>query len=352
MKTPYIQIDLKKLEQNLDAVRCLCDLHHTRLTPVSKVVMGHPRITEIYTRQTHSIGDSRISDILRMHSSGVKGPFLLVRTPALSEAEDVVRLADISMQSDLKVLQAVNEEALRLKTSHQILVMIEMGDLREGIMQNQLDDFLRATLPMKGIEVLGIGTNATCFAGLIPAPENLSFLYQAKALFKKLFNRDPLVSGGGSNLVPLMINHTLPDCINHVRMGESIVMGVDAIKGLPVPGTCQDCFKLYGEIIESIVKPSNIDGPLAHNAFGEHPVINNKGLRRRALVNIGRLDTDIRQITPSAPGITLLGASSDHLVLDIEEAEDLQTGDMLEFKLTYSSLLFAMNSPYVEKVFI
>ncbi len=352
MKTPYIQIDLIKLQQNLEAVRNLCHSSHAQLTPVSKVVMGPPRITSLYAKQTHSIGDSRIIDILRMHSSGVKGRFLLVRTPALSEAEDVMRLADISMQSDLQVLQAINDEAVKLKTAHQIIVMIEMGDLREGILQDQLENFLRATLTMKGIDVLGIGTNATCFAGLIPTPENLSFLYPAKALFKKLFHRDPLVSGGGSNLVPLMINHTLPDCINHVRMGESIVMGVDAIKGLPVPGTHQDCFKLYGEIIESIIKPSSIKGPLAHNAFGEHPVFQNKGLRRRALVNIGRLDTDIRQITPTQPGISILGASSDHLVLDIEEADKLNVGDILEFNLTYSSLLFAMNSPYVEKVFI
>ncbi len=352
MKTPFININLKKLEHNLAVIRQLCLDCHLDLTPVSKVVMGHPTIAQLFQRYSHSIGDSRICDLRRMVTHGIKGPFMLIRTPALSEVDEVAELAQISMQSDLSVAKALHWQAMEKKINHQIIIMIEMGDLREGILMENFSDFLNTVASLKGLEVLGFGTNATCFAGLIPTPENLSFLYQAQRIFKKCFAKEPLVSGGGSNLIPLMLNQSLPDVINHVRIGEAIVMGVDAIKSHAIPNCHQDCFTLYGEIIEIAVKPSGISGLTAHNAFGENMHLKDRGKRKRALLNIGRLDTDIHHIRPLRHGVEILGASSDHLVLDVEEAGNLQTGDILGFSLNYASLLFAMNSDYVIKNFI
>jgi ornithine racemase len=352
MKTPFITIKLQKIKHNFNLIRKLCEDSKLQLTPVSKVVMGHPRIAGLYQENTHSIGDSRTYDILRMKSHGIQGPFMLIRSPALSEANSVVEVAEISMQSDLVILSAINDAAVRLNKKHQVVIMLEMGDLREGILFEQLTSFLTQSREFKGIELLGIGTNATCFAGLIPTVENLSFLFEASQIFKNLVQKEALVSGGGSNLIPLILGKTLPSCINHIRIGESIVMGVDAIKGDLIPGAYQDCFTLSGEVIELITKASKISGPVAHNAFGESPAFRDAGSRKRALLNIGRLDTDIKQIQPIYEGLTILGASSDHLVLDAEEAKYLKIGDLVEFKLNYSSLLFAMNSVYVEKIFL
>jgi predicted amino acid racemase len=352
MKTPFISISLHKIKHNFNLICKICEDAKLQLTPVSKVVMGHPRIAGLYQEKTHSIGDSRTYDILRMKSHGIQGPFMLIRTPALSEANTVVEVAEISMQSDLTILSAINDAAIKLNKRHQVMVMLEMGDLREGILFEQLASFLTQSRKFKGIEPVGIGTNATCFAGLIPTVDNLSFLYEATRIFEDLVQKEALVSGGGSNLIPLILGKKLPSCINHVRIGESIVMGVDAINGAPIPGAYQDCFTLSGEVIELITKASRISGPVAHNAFGESPAFKDAGPRKRALLNIGRLDTDIKQIQPINEGLTILGASSDHLVLDAEEAKRLKIGDLLEFKLNYSSLLFAMNSVYVEKIFL
>jgi len=352
MSTPFITINLRKIQDNLDQILKLCQESGLQLTPVSKVVMGHPKIARLYQKQTHSIGDSRIYDILRMKSHNIQGPFMLIRTPALSDAEAVVELCDVSLQSDLEVLGAINDTAQKCNKKHRIIVMLEMGDLREGILLEQLRSFLVECRSLKMISVEGIGTNATCFAGLIPTVENLSFLFEARHIFEEIIQKKPLVSGGGSNLMPLILSNKLPSCINHVRIGESIVMGVDAIHGEAIPGTWQDCFSLSGEIIELITKASTIQGPLAHNAFGENPSFIEGGFRKRALLNIGRLDTDIKQIQVINKNVHLLGASSDHLVLDVEDCHDLRIGDLIEFKLNYSSLLFAMNSVYVEKRFI
>lgn len=352
MSTPFITINLRKIQDNLDQIRKLCQESGLQLTPVSKVVMGHPKIARLYQEETHSIGDSRIYDILRMKFHGIEGPFMLIRTPALSDVESVVESCDISMQSDLEVLSAMNDVALKLNKKHRVIIMLEMGDLREGILLEQLKAFLQKSRTFTGISLEGVGTNATCFAGLIPTVENLSFLFEACQIFEDLIQKKPIVSGGGSNLMPLILSKKLPSCINHVRIGESIVMGVDAIRGEAIPGTWQDCFSLSGEVIELITKASKIMGPLAHNAFGENPTFVDAGPRKRALLNIGRLDTDIKQIQAINKGVQILGASSDHLVLDVEDAKDLHIGALLEFRLNYSSLLFAMNSVYVEKRFL
>ena len=161
------------------------------------------------------------------------------------------------------------------------------------------------------------------------------------------------ISGGGSNLIPLLENNSLPSYINHVRIGESIVMGVDAINKKPIKNCYQDCFTLTGEIIELKTKPTLPEEPLTKNAFGEEPVFEDKGLRKRAIINIGRLDTDIFGLHSTVSGVEILGASSDHLILDVEEAaKELRVGDSLSFHLNYSALLYSMSSEYVHKEYI
>jgi len=53
------------------------------------------------------------------------------------------------------------------------------------------------------------------------------------------------------------------------------------------------------------------------------------------------------------PGISVLGGSSDHLILDVEDAaENVKVGDELEFWPGYGALLALSTSPYVQKVVI
>jgi len=224
--------------------------------------------------------------------------------------------------------------------------------LRVGILIDDFEDFLKETLTIKGIDIIGIGANSTCFAGLIPTEKNLSILEKALLVYKKYIKDEPIVTGGGSNLIPLILNKKLPGFINHIRIGEAIMLGVDAIYKNNIPGCFNDCFKLTSEIIELKYKQSISKGDFAPNAFGEHPIFVDRGIRKRALLNIGRLDTDISGIKPERDGIEILGATSDHLIVDVEEAGQLHNGDIIKFKLNYTALLFAMNSNYVSKIVI
>jgi ornithine racemase len=353
MNTPNLLINLTKLEQNLLAIKGICERNNLILTPVTKVIMGDPHIATLYSKHSQSIGDSRIHDIQRMIRNHIVSNFMLIRSPSLQEADEVVSLCQTSLNTEMDVIHALHLEAIKQGKIHQIIVMLEMGDLREGILPDEFEDFLNQCLLLKGIHVSGIGTNATCFAGLIPCPNNLIILEKASQVFTKLTGRKGIVSGGGTNLFHLIADGTLPSYINHIRVGEGIVMGVDAVHKLPIKGCVQDSFTLTGEVIELKDKPSQPKGTFTHNAFGEDVSFIDFGIRKRAILNIGRLDTDITGLTPLQEGIKILGGSSDHLLLDVEEStEKLHIGSAISFHLNYSALLFAMSSDYVQKKYV
>lgn len=351
MKTPDLQISLQKLHQNILALKEYCARASLQITPVTKVVMGHPVIASLYSKHFDSIGDSRICDIERMIQNHIHTNFMLIRSPALSESVQTVKLCRTSLNTELSVCRLLNEAGESLKKRHQIIVMIEMGDLREGILPDEAESFFREVSSNFWLDIIGIGTNATCFAGLIPTPENLAILEKGRESFRKVFHKEPIISGGGTNLLHLLLSGTIPSYINHIRIGEGFVMGVDAVYKKPIPGCATDVCILTGEIIELKTKPSYPAGETAHNAFGEHIPFKDKGLRKKAIVNIGRLDTDIYGLIPIEKGIEILGASSDHLMLDIEEKPDLHVGDTVSFSMNYSALLFSMSSIYVVKNF-
>ena len=71
---------------------------------------------------------------------------------------------------------------------------------------------------------------------------------------------------------------------------------------------------------------------------------------RRAILALGRQDTDVSAIKPRVK-VNILGASSDHLILDIKE-QSLEVGAVVRFDIGYSALLRAMMSSYVEKVYL
>jgi ornithine racemase len=352
MRTPILKIDLNKLIINLNTIKKLCNDRELKLTVVTKVLEGYAPVVSEFVKKINSIGDSRICDIEEMVSNNIKADYMLIRSPSFSEIPDVVKYCNVSLNTEIGTLNRLGENSDINKKRHKVILMIEIGDLREGIPIDEFENFLKEATKIKGIELIGVGANSTCFAGIIPSEKTLSILERAANTFKKTIGINPIVSGGGSNLIPLILNNKLPGFINHIRIGEAIMLGVDAINKNRIPDCYTDCFTLISEIIEIKEKPSITEGEFAPNAFGEHPIFENKGIRKKALLNIGRLDTDILGIKPKIKGITILGATSDHLIADIEEAEQFSNGDLIEFDLNYSALLYAMNSNYVAKIVV
>jgi predicted amino acid racemase len=286
---------------------------------------------------------------------------MLIRIPMLSEVEDVVRLCDYSLESEVELLKAVNAEAARQGKIHNVILMADMGDLREGFWDK--DEMAQVSLmienDLKNLHLSGIGTNVGCYGSILPTVEKEEELVAlAEKIEAALGRKLQYISGGGTSSLMRVMDGNMPKRINHLRVGEGILLNVD----LPLyygyadkmSFTHRDVYTLKAEVIEVKNKPSHPVGEIGRDAFGKQQVYEDRGIRKRALLGIGKVDYgSIDEIFPRDKGIEILGASSDHTILDVEDAErDYKPGDIIEFDINYASIVYVTNTRNVKVEFI
>jgi ornithine racemase len=289
-----------------------------------------------------------------MANTGLDRPLMLLRIPSPSSVADVVRCADYTLNSSLETLGLLAGAARSAGLRHRVVVMVDVGDLREGVWPDRAVELVRGASRLEGLEVAGLGCNLACYGGVIPSPANMRALIDVRDACREATGlpRD-LLSGGNSAALPLLLSGEMPPEINHYRIGEAIILGRNVIDRSPWPGTRQDTFRLVAEVVEVESKPSVPIGERGQDAFGGSCEFVDRGVRRRAICNIGRQDVVVDGIAPEDPGILVLGGSSDHLVLDVEDAgERVKVGTELAFFPGYGALLALSTSPYVQKVVI
>jgi len=346
-----LNIDLYKLEHN---ARLICDRAESvgvSVYGVTKVLCGMPEVAIAFKRAgVSAIADSRLENIAAMREAAVPGPFVLLRLPAISRAAEVVSLADISLNSELSTLTALDRAAGELGVVHRVILMVDVGDLREGVWPEDFPRLLDECLRLRHLLVMGLGTNLACYGGVVPDANNMSLLRGLAETAKKQLGRELVVSGGNSSSLALLFSGEFPHGINNLRIGEGIVLGRETVDRQPLPGTHLDACVLTAEIIELQTKPSVPVGTIGQDAFGGVPIFADRGLRRRAILSLGRQDTVPEGLTPLLPGAEVVGASSDHLILDVTDSPAVKVGDWVRFVPSYGALLAAATSPYVRKV--
>lgn len=352
MTYPCLVIDLGKVEHNARAIVSLCRTHGIEVTGVTKGTCGHPEVARAMLRGgVTSIGESRLKNIDRLRAAGVDSRFMLLRLPSLSLVDEVVEAVDVSLNSELSVLSAMSAAACRRGKAHDVIVMVDLGDLREGIWPDELVPFVGAALRFPGIRVVGLGANLTCFGGVIPSEQNMRQLVDYVATIERAFGLSVTwISGGNSSALELIASGRMPKRVNHVRIGEAILLGHETVHRRPWPGTHQDAFVLHAEVLELKAKPSVPIGERGEDAFGHVPVFVDRGEVKRAILNVGREDVVVEGLKPLDPGLLILGASSDCVIVDVTRAtRPVAIGDSLAFRTDYGALLAAMTSPYIEK---
>lgn len=349
-------IDLPRLRHNLSEIAGWMEKQDASWTVVTKVLCGHTdTIRALQMLGVRSIGDSRLENISHIERVIPNLESWYLRVPDLSSIEDVIRFADVSLNSELDVISELDDEAGRQNKTHRIIIMIELGDLREGILPGALMDFYEKVFMLDNIEVLGIGANLGCLAGAVPTVDQFMQLILYRELLELKFKRKlHMISGGSSAVLPLVLDGSLPDPINHFRIGEAIFLGTDLINGGTLPGLRDDAIVLEAEIAEIKEKglaPPGETGtktPFEANNDGSDTPSARRG--HRALVSVGQLDTDINGLTPLNPEHEIAGASSDILVVNVgDNSQNLKVGDSIKFKLNYSALLRLMSSKYIDK---
>ena len=354
---PRLVFDLKKVKQNLDAVSSIVKKGNCSLMIVTKSFCADRRMAELIADhpQVDYFADSRIQNIKNYHD--LPKETVLLRLPQHEEVSEVVRYADISFNSELTTIQLLNDEAVKQGKTHRIVLMIDLGDLREGIFyQNRdaIDEMVEEILKLSNIQLFGLGVNLTCYGAIIPKHDNLSILTQlAKEIREKYDLELPVVSGGNSSSLYLIEKGELPEGINNLRLGEAFILGKETAYGERIPGTNADAVTLEAQIIELKTKPSLPIGEIGMDAFGMSPVYEDRGNIKRAILAIGKQDADVDNMWPTDPDIDILGASSDHLIMDVTRAKkEYQVGDVISFTLAYGGLLKAATSNYVDRAYI
>jgi predicted amino acid racemase len=321
------------------------------LMGVSKAVLGEPSIVKAMIQGDISfIADSRIENIQKMKNAGISIQFVLLRTP-LSQAESVVNNADISFNTEFETLKKLSYYAKEHNKNHKVILMVELGDLREGILPCDLSQFIKKTLLLPHIKVIGIGCNLACYGGIEPDEKNMHELSTLADTIEKKFKISlEIISGGNSANYNWYKSARHVGKINNIRLGESILLGRETLSRKAIPGLHKSAFQLIAEVIESKKKPSLPSGKVGQDAFGNINRFRDRGIRQRAIIALGRQDILVSGLK-SNNNIEILGSSSDHIILDSEN-HNFQVGDAVTFNLDYSGLLTAMTSPFIIKRFI
>lgn len=358
---PRLLINLNKLKNNLDA--CADIIHKVpscSFMVVTKGICADPQVVKIVSEHpaVEYLADSRIQN-LKTYADEVreKGKkTVLLRLPMQSEVMETVRYADVSLNSEISTIRRLDEAAGITGKIHNVVLMIDLGDLREGIFfknEKEIYDLVQQMIKMKNIRLYGLGVNLTCYGAIIPKKDNLSLLTElAKKIEEKFDIQLNMVSGGNSSSIYLIERGELPEGINNLRLGESILLGNDTAYGTRIPGTVGDSLVLQAEIIELKNKPSYPIGEIGVDAFGHRPIYEDKGIITRAIIAIGQQDIQLDSMMPEDPKMHIIGGSSDHVILDLSECDiKYQVGDIISFTLGYGGMLKASTSSYVKKVY-
>ena len=352
----YITLKRKSLQHNYSYLEKLFDQHDISWGVVTKLLCGNKKfINEVIQLGIEEAHDSRISNLKAAKEVDPGVQTVYIKPPAKKAIPKVVKYADVSFNTELSTIRLISEEAKKQHKTHKIIIMIEMGDLREGVMGEQLLDFYGQIFELPNIQVVGIGTNLNCLHGVMPSQDKLIQLSLYEQLIEAKFDKKiPWVSGGTSVVIPLLMSKQLPKGVNHFRVGETLYFGNDLVAEAPIKKMKQDVFTLNAQIIELTKKPKVPVGELATNPSGEKFEIDENDYGKesyRAILDLGLLDISTDYMIPVDEELQISGASSDMLVIDLGNSKrNFKVGDWIKFRLKYMGALSLLNSSYIDKV--
>jgi predicted amino acid racemase len=350
MTAPRIEVDLLAIEANTRTLVDRLAPRGIRVTGVTKASLGSPGVgAAMMAGGASGLGDSRVENLERIGTAGLDAPRTLIRSPMISQVDAVVRHATTSLNTEISVLEALSRAAARLGTTHAVVLMVELGDLREGVLPVDLVALARGVTGMGGLTLAGIGSNLACQSGVVPDQAKMNELSQLAADVEAAAGTAlSVVSGGNSANLGWALGSDDTGRVDDLRLGEAILLGLDPLTRLPVGGLRTDAVVMVAELIEIQDKPAQPWGDLGQAAFGAPAENERGGTIRQGILAVGRQDVDPEGLVPPT-GVTVLGMSSDHLVVDLGD-HGAVVGDEVVLKLGYGGLLRAMTSPYVAVV--
>ena len=357
-----IIVNIPKIIENINEISQLMKKNKKEWTIVCKVLAGNRDIlrkilNSKVIKKVHSVADSRLSGLKIMKEINPEIRTMLIKPPSKYQIPNVVRFADISLNTSIKTIHELNREAEKIGVVHKVIIMIELGELREGILKENTVKFYSSVFDLKNIEIIGIGTNLGCMYGVEPDHDKLLQLTLFKKIIELKFGRDlPVISGGSSITLPLLELGAIPEGMNHFRIGEAAFIGTTPYNNKRFHNLNEDGFRLSANIIEIEKKPLFPDGRIGngnvgHADMGLFKENSKENDHFKAIVDFGALDVSPEtDLTPLDEKVRFIGTTSDMTVFDIGKNKvGLKVGDTIKFKPNYMGVARLMLSKYVKK---
>ena len=354
----YIELHKDKLRHNFEFLDNFFTNNGKEWGAVSKLLCGNkPYLRVLLDLGVKEIHDSRISNLKAIKSIDPDVQTVYIKPPAKKAIRSLVRYADVSFNTELETIKLISKEAHRQEKTHKVSIMVEMGDLREGVLGEELLDFYSQIFKLPNIQVIGLGTNLNCLSGVMPSHDKLIQLSLYEQLIEAKFDKKiPWVTGGSSVTIPLLLKKLVPVGNNHFRIGETLYFGNNLVTGKTIKGMKTDVFNLHAQIIELNEKPKIPIGEMGTNVAGETFDVDEADRGKtsyRAILDLGLLDIDVKNIFPVNKKLEFAGASSDMIVMDLGNTrKKYKVGDFITFRMNYMGVLSILNSNYIDKVVV
>lgn len=368
---PELEINLDALAHNLRLVRHREQAWGFRFLPVLKMVASHPEIVAFLRRQgygCHGIADMT-EHLLYGQEPPARAGRVLINLAPPDRTDDVVRLFERSSFSCEETFRALDAAARAAGLHHEALLMVDIGDMREGIPQDEAPALLRAVAAASqraargpGAHVAGIGVNLGCLYGTCPDEENMARLETLAARAGDLLGHAlHRVSLGGTIFWNWFARrhghgpHLPPGCIMEFRMGDPLLLGWDMYRDQALLGGDfrQDIFRLTATVLEVTERDIRPPRQSVHNGRGlpaDCPVL---GKRLRALVDCGSLHTDVQGLTLPGTDWRITDFSGNYAVLDVSACPQAPvTGDHVRFIPSYWAVARTCRMPHIRKTIV
>ncbi len=359
-------INTKDIVDNIKKISDYLNKHNKEWSLITKVFSGDVNFLKAILKDDilqniHSVGDSRLSSLKNLKKVNPHMKTIYIKPPAAKYAEDIVKYADISSNSSLSTIKALNKAARKQDKIHEIIIMIELGELREGVKRADFMEFYENVFDLSNIEVIGLGSNLGCMYGVEPTFDKLLQLCLYKELIQAKFNKTiDLVSGGSSITLPLLGRNSVPPDMNHFRIGEAAFFGTSPLDNSQFKDLSTSAFEFYANIIELEKKKIVPDGIISDGNVGHTADFDDNHLKRttnKAILDFGLIDVDDKEIEPVDKNIKFVGITSDLLVVDLGKNQNrngnkkYSIGDKIEYKLSYMGVARLLNSKFIEKIY-
>jgi len=355
LANPRIEIKSSSIKNNVDVMVEEMKEKGLKIIGVTKSYCANKDIIKVlYDSGISTFADSRMENLIKIRKCFPASKLFLLRVMMQSEMLQAILTCDYSAQTSLETIKLVDKLSRVMNKKHGVILMVDMGDLREGILPNNVVEISKQVEMMNNVHLIGIAVNFACFGGVLPDVHNTTkFGDLAVSVEKAIGRKLDIVSIGGTVCIDLIRREKLHDSITHIRLGESLSNGTDASKNsVSIPKLLQNTFELVAEVVEVIEKPSVPIGSIGYDAFGNIPTFVDKGIMLRAVLAIGKQDTPFDALVPKNNNIEILGGSSDHMICDVSKCPEIKVGSEVRFLVSWKAMLHLMTSRYIKKVLL